>query len=434
MTDGQSLILGAENMSSSETTIAQEGPLSQLQDATAFLAFTPGSRGVVGIARAGSHAQGIPSGQGVVGILGDFALPENLGFQPNAGVLGYSPGTGIGVFGMTQNGPAGVKGVAISDIGVVGIQGDGVDPRTIDSFGVAGTSNLKPGVFGHSNSAAGVRGESVSDVGVLGTSADLIGVTGIQGASVDPRNVDMCGVGGSADSGTGVLGLSKTQFGVRGVSDADAGVAGESKTGTGVRGESAAFFGVIGVTSSGPAGVEGSASSTLGVHGISASGDGVRGDSDTGVGVHGISTGGVAGQFDGKVVVNGDLNVTGTKSAVAKSRDGSFRKLYAVESPESWFEDFGTAQLENGHAQVRLDANYAALIHDDDYRVFLTPLGDCKGLYVDALSPQGFDVHELQRGTSDIRFDYRVVAKRADVKAPRLECVMPPPSTGAAIC
>jgi len=70
---------------------------------------------------------------------------------------------------------------------------------------------------------------------------------------------------------------------------------------------------------------------------------------------------GVAGQFDGNVVVNRDLNVTGAKSAVVQSRDGSLRRLYAVESPESWFEDFGTGQLKDGHAQVRLDTSYAPL-------------------------------------------------------------------------
>ena len=170
------------------------------------------------------------------------------------------------------------------------------------------------------------------------------------------------------------------------------------------------------------AGVVGSSPDTPGVLGRSGSDAGVRGESDSGAAIHGISTSssGVAGQFDGNVVVNGDLNVTGAKSAVVQSRDGSFRRLYAVESPESWFEDFGTAQLEDGHVRVRLETSYAALIHGDDYRVFLTPLGDCKGLYADARGLQGFDVHELQGGTSSIQFDYRVVAKRADITAPRL--------------
>jgi len=199
----------------------------------------------------------------------------------------------------------------------------------------------------------------------------------------------------------------------------------------GVRGTSSGSIGVIGIHGDGPnplevtaAAIAGSSDITEGVFGFSAKSVGVRGQSLSGVGIHGISVNpsGVAGQFDGNVVINGDLNVTGAKSAVVQGRDGFFRKLYAVESPESWFEDFGTAQLEDGHAQVRLDTSYAELIQGDDYRVFLTPMGDCKGLYADVRSPQGFDVRELQGGTSNIRFDYRVVAKRADITAPRLEC------------
>jgi hypothetical protein len=198
-----------------------------------------------------------------------------------------------------------------------------------------------------------------------------------------------------------------------------------------VLGISARGIGVFGLHGTGHdltpfslAGVVGSSIDTPGVLGRAFSDAGVRGESGSGVAIHGISPGssGVAGQFDGNVVVNGDLTVTGVKSAVVPSIDGSLRRLYAVESPESWFEDFGTAQLENGHAQVRLDTGYAALIRSDNYRVFLTPLGDCRGLYVDARSYQGFDVHELQGGTSRIQFDYRVVAKRADITAPRLAC------------
>jgi hypothetical protein len=199
-----------------------------------------------------------------------------------------------------------------------------------------------------------------------------------------------------------------------------------------VVGGSASNIGVLGVHGTihglspfSLAGVAGDSADTPGVAGRSDTDAGVRGESRSGAAIHGISTSpsGVAGQFDGNVIVNGDLNVTGAKSAVVQSRDGSLRRLYAVESPESWFEDFGTGQLKDGHAQVRLDTSYAELIRGDDYRVFLTPLGDCKGLYADARSAQGFDVRELQGGTSCIKFDYRVVAKRADIAAPRLECV-----------
>ena len=51
--------------------------------------------------------------------------------------------------------------------------------------------------------------------------------------------------------------------------------------------------------------------------------------------------------------VSGNLSCTGTKSAVVPV-DGGARKvaLYAVESPENWFEDFGSGQLSNGAVTV----------------------------------------------------------------------------------
>jgi predicted ester cyclase len=101
----------------------------------------------------------------------------------------------------------------------------------------------------------------------------------------------------------------------------------------------------------------------------------------------------------------------------------TYRKLYCMESPECWFEDFGTAQLVRGSATVALDPQFAAVVHNDQYHIFLTPLGDCKGLFVSTSSANGFVVRELQAGTSTLAFSYRLVARRKDVMAPRLEQV-----------
>ena len=43
-----------------------------------------------------------------------------------------------------------------------------------------------------------------------------------------------------------------------------------------------------------------------------------------------------------------------------------------MESPESWFEDFGTGQLECGRVEIAIDPDFAALVRLDDYQVFLT--------------------------------------------------------------
>jgi hypothetical protein len=91
-----------------------------------------------------------------------------------------------------------------------------------------------------------------------------------------------------------------------------------------------------------------------------------------------------------------------------------------VESPDSWFEDFGEAQLVDGQAEVRLDPDFAALVEVNGYHVFLTPYGDSKGMFVAERNGTGFRVCEQQGGTSNVFFAYRVVAKRKDIVADRL--------------
>jgi hypothetical protein len=127
----------------------------------------------------------------------------------------------------------------------------------------------------------------------------------------------------------------------------------------------------------------------------------------------------------GSLFCDGDLTFGGAKSA-AVDVDGEKYKLYAMESPEVWFEDFGSAQLENGSVFVTIDSLFAQTVNlGSDYHVFLTPLGDCNGLYLAGKGPAGFDVRELGSGTADIAFDYRIVAKRAGYEGARMELLGP---------
>ncbi|PZR99648.1 MAG: hypothetical protein DLM70_15090 [Chloroflexi bacterium] len=105
--------------------------------------------------------------------------------------------------------------------------------------------------------------------------------------------------------------------------------------------------------------------------------------------------------------------------------DGTHHLLYCVESPESWFEDFGSAHLVHGSATVRLDAGFAGAVHTDDYHVFLTPEADSEGLYLSNKTPSAFTVKEQREGLSTLPFSYRIVAKRRDIEAPRLKQVTP---------
>jgi hypothetical protein len=121
--------------------------------------------------------------------------------------------------------------------------------------------------------------------------------------------------------------------------------------------------------------------------------------------------------------VNGNLNCTGSITTPVKVKDGSRQvALNAIGSPESWFEDFGSGQLSGGTAVISLEPTYVQTVNTGvEYHVFLTPKGDSHGLYVTNETPASFEVREQSGGTSNIAFDYRIVAKRIGFENIRLE-------------
>ena len=135
-------------------------------------------------------------------------------------------------------------------------------------------------------------------------------------------------------------------------------------------------------------------------------------------------TSGYAGYFEGHVRVTGNQTVVGTKSAAVKIDDDDYRLVYCQESPENWFEDFGEGQLINGRVHIELDPVYLRTVTIDDknpMKVFIQ-LNDpeCNGTAV-IRGITGFDVVELQNGTGNASFSYRVVAKRRGYEDLRLE-------------
>src|SRR5207237_10678201 len=91
-----------------------------------------------------------------------------------------------------------------------------------------------------------------------------------------------------------------------------------------------------------------------------------------------------------------------------------------MESPESWFEDFGKAKLVGGQADVKLEPVFAQIAHTDDYHVFLTEYGSHNGLFVDNQTASGFAVRAQAGAAASGSFSWRVVAKRADITGERL--------------
>jgi hypothetical protein len=281
--------------------------------------------------------------------------------------------------------------------------------------GSAVSGTLRHGVAGYAQNdgdGAGVYGEGRT-YGVQGVATVLQGATG-----------NGTGVLGQSNSGVGVQGASNGNVGVLGQSNASHGLYGSSTNGYGLYATSVNSSAIVASTNGGNA-IQGASNGNVGVLGTSNSSIGGFFASGTSTGLYATGpASGFAARFDGPVLVNGNFTaIGGSKSAAVPHPDGSHRRLYCVEAPESWFEDFGQDQLVNGRARVRLDADFDALVRGDHYQVFLTPEGDCNGLYVSAKNPHAFEVRELKGGTSGLAFSYRVVAKRKDIAGPRLERV-----------
>ena len=76
--------------------------------------------------------------------------------------------------------------------------------------------------------------------------------------------------------------------------------------------------------------------------------------------------------------------------------------------------------MVNGRALVTLDTTYTQTVNTDvQYQVFLTPYGDCKGLYVTNRKGDSFEVRELGAGTATLNFGYRIMALRKNLEAVR---------------
>jgi len=271
------------------------------------------------------------------------------------------------------------------------------------------------GVFGSSGNGSGVVGSSATGAGVVGEAAAYYGVIG------------RC----SAPAGTGVLGFSPD----------GTGVAGSVPVGRGVYGYARAGTGVYGYTPGGGTGVAG----------LSEAGTGVIGNSDSGTAVYAYSVSGtalaaeapspaLAGRFIGDVLVTGGFTVTGLKSAAVTHPDGTQRRLYCLESPQSWFEDFGVATVADGTATVQLDPDFAAIVDTSEYHVFLTS-NDPVCLYVSVKDAASFQIRvapgiggvtDETVGTVRASCSYRVVARRADIPGPRLEEIVLAPEGGSA--
>jgi hypothetical protein len=373
-------------------------------------------------------------GEGFYGVYGHSATDSGVaGYGAYSGVHGegFVGVDGAGdLIGVQGSATGGSEGKGVSGSAYTGVYGYG------DQYGVHGVVALGDrGVYGENESVIsgyGVYGEG--HTGTYGT-GDQYGVHGhVEGA--DDRGV--FGESTNASSGYGVYGEGHT--GVYGSGD-DKGVHGEGYTGVYGTGDGKGVYG------EGPTGVYGTGE-VSGVQGeVSAGGaTGVLGcnHSDSGFGTVGWNLGGVgvgawsltghlieaySGEYpDGELRfrVDPDGNVYAANfytltSSPAADESGVRWAVPAIQSPEAWMEDFGTASLVDGQAVVSLEPVFAGLVNlEAGYHVYLTPLGDCQGLYVADKTAASFEVRELGGGKANVSFDYRIVARQAGYEGVRL--------------
>jgi hypothetical protein len=364
------------------------------------------------------------------------------GFNGVSATGNATNGTGITATGnVGVNGSGGTYGVLGTTNGSsdtdAGVYGSGVN------YGVYGTSNATPvflgtpvaGVYGvQTKGGSGVYGSG--NVGVTGAGGSF-GVTGAGTVGVEGNGG--CCSGGIGSGGVGVQGFGA--FGVQGSTYAEE----YSDYGWGVSGyveDSSGNYSAEGTAFAG--------SSSAGVWGDDiggGAGSGVLATADSNTALIAANNSGYPTMevynytaathnpvfetlspntySDARSCVidtSANLTCTGVLTAVVPVQDGAVRSMYAVQSPENWFEDFGSATLQDGSAHVSLEAIFGETVNSGvEYHVFLTPKGECEGLYVANEGVEGFDVRELRHGTSSVAFDYRIVAKRKGYETMRME-------------
>ncbi len=440
-----------------------------------FSVFATGATGAIN--PLGDFAiSGYSTGNNGIGIYGENTGTSSTGtgvygssVSGGVGVIGDNNGAGLGVFGYNNSTGLGVYGW--NDQRSVGVEGDvfNATPQAIttvpSSIGVFGFNNNNPSGVG---SAAGVLGQAVATsgttYGVLGSAASATGF-GVRGGNTNPSGTGVIGIGnnaggqylitGSGGAFTGTqTGLyartTSTTLASRGAEIQVAATTGVGSVGVfsdnasttagamGVLGQTAASSGagtgagVVGVSTAAPA----SATTNIGTVGVVGY---VTSAATTPGGIYSLmKSGGYFETPEGYAYIGANTNNTqykvlgtGTVSTIVNDINEKPVIMFAPESPEVLFQDYGKASLINGKAKISLDPTFAKNIIVDekhDLRVFIQLEGDCKGVYVTNKSLNGFDVIELENGNSNVNFTYTVIANRKDEPKSQYQDLRFPPA------
>jgi hypothetical protein len=330
---------------------------------------------------------------GVYTLLPSFGAGGSFtGTNIGSASFGNSPSAGIGTIGAGNNQAAWIPS---NGCGGAYIGNTGVFSRSSNATGtgVVGLGNnlLTPGTF-----SSGCGGAFTGlDAGLVGWGTNAVTGTGVVGTGNNISAPMTYGSGsGGAFTGTaaGVVGYGTTVASGIGVIGAGNNLAPTIPAANGCGG---AFTGVV-----------------CGVYGNSTQTSGLR------YGGYFATTNGQYAYVGGRSNnTNQKIIGTGTVNTIVKSTQGELLTLTCPEAPVAVFQDFGTGQLANGFAHITIDPDLAININvseEHPLRVYITPEGDCNGVFVTNKSANGFDVVELRGGQSNVNFSWQIVATRAN--------------------
>jgi hypothetical protein len=106
-----------------------------------------------------------------------------------------------------------------------------------------------------------------------------------------------------------------------------------------------------------------------------------------------------------------------TVSCAVPDLNNKLVTLHCPETPEFYFQDYGQGQLVNGRAHIELDpilAKNVVINEKHPLRAFVQLEGNCNGVYITNKTATGFDVIELNGGTSNVSFQWSVTCNVAD--------------------
>jgi hypothetical protein len=375
---------------------------------------------------------------GVSGGIGVYGADGGNGY----GLYGYANGTRYGIYGWQDGAGHAIRGYNAST--GTGVSGKATNASAFGMWASNGNSsgtaliavgnNLSGSYLTNGTGVAGTGNSGVYGAGKSSTGTGVIGV----GNFDDSNDTIFTLVGGSGGAFTGASGVyakvdnNSTGTGVIGVGN-NISTAAVTTNGSGgaFTGQDGILGTAISSTGTGVIGVGNNNNSGSGYYTLSGIGSG---GSFSGVycGVYGQTSGSSGDRYGGYFRRNSNAYAyvgarisginykilgVGNVSTIVKDINEQDVIMFCPEAPESFFQDYGIGQLVNGKTHITLDPTFSKNIRVDEnhpMKVFVTLEGDCKGIYVTNKTIEGFDVIELQGGTSNVHFSWQIVATRAN--------------------